>query len=58
MMLLTWICREKQEEEERKRLGIENKDSDEDVANGDPFKPLDLDTLKKKVGFGGFSFFF
>ena len=48
--LLWSVCRERQEEEERQRLGIEKKDSDEeDIVNGDPFKPLDVNELKKKV---------
>ncbi|KAK7503066.1 hypothetical protein BaRGS_00005692 [Batillaria attramentaria] len=41
--------RERKEEEERKRLGIEKKDSDdEDIMNGDPFKPLNLEEIQKK----------
>ena len=52
VVLLIGFCREKQEEEERKRLGIEKEDSaDDEIVNGDPFKPLDLETLKKKVCF-------
>ncbi|KAK7107434.1 hypothetical protein V1264_015366 [Littorina saxatilis] len=41
--------REKAEEEERQRLGIEKRDSDEDeMLDGDPFRPLNLNQLKKK----------
>ncbi|KAK6187622.1 hypothetical protein SNE40_005602 [Patella caerulea] len=41
--------REKREEEEKKRLGIEDKVSDEDdVGNGDPFKKLDVNEVQKR----------
>ena len=42
--------REKKEEEERKILGIEKPASDEeDMIDGDPFKPVDVNTLNEKV---------
>lgn len=42
--------REKKEEEERKRLGIEKLPSDdEDVLDGDPFKRVDINKLNEKV---------
>lgn len=42
--------REKKEEEERQRMGIEKpvSDDDEDVLDGDPFKPVDIDALNEK----------
>lgn len=46
-----YIFRDKLEAAEKRRLGIDKKkDSDEDdVIDGDPFKPLDYEKLKRKV---------
>ena len=53
MILKFLLFRERQEEEERKRLGIEKKEEsdEEEFAGGDPFKRLDVQELKKKVIF-------
>ncbi|XP_076466736.1 uncharacterized protein LOC143297986 [Babylonia areolata] len=43
--------RERKEQEEQQRLGLEEKkkdDGDEDGVDGNPFKPLDFNELKKK----------
>ena len=47
--------RERKEAEERKRLGIEEpqEDEDEDVVMGDPFKAVDKKTLQKQVKIRG-----
>lgn len=48
---LFYLCRQKREEEERKKLGEDNieEEEEEDIVNGNPWKRLDSEEIKRKV---------